>query len=122
MSGLESLELDQMRVDLEAVALPDACSILAVTRTSDSQGGWTESWGTAVGGTAVACRLDPSGGLKRTVADALNAYSSWVLTVPQSANLTTLHRVLHGGYTYTVKSVSDDPSWPVCLRAMLERA
>lgn len=115
-------EIALMRVDLEAVALPDTCNILSLARTSDGQGGWTEAWGTAVGGTAVACRMDTAGGRKTTVAEALNAYSSWVLTLPHDAGLTTLHRVEHGGYTYSVQSVSDDPSWPICQRAALERA
>jgi hypothetical protein len=110
-----------MRADIEETALPDTCSILAVTRTADGQGGFTEAWGTATGGTAVPCRLDSKGGGRSPVAAAQRDYSGWVLTVAHDVALTTDHRVEHGGETYNVLSVNDDGSWPLCLRASLER-
>ncbi len=116
---LSAAELAQMRTDLEAYALPDTCTILSVTQTPDNEGGMTESWGTATA--SVACRLDARGGGRADVATSLTPYSSWMLTLPQSATIVAGNRVVHGGYTYAVMAVGDDPSWPVCLRATLER-
>jgi hypothetical protein len=110
-----------MRAEIEAVALPDTCSILALTRTADGQGNFTEAWGTAVGGTAVPCRLDNKGGGRTPVAAAQRDYSDWVLTVAHDVALTTDNRVVHGGETYNVLSVNDDGSWPLILRATLGR-
>jgi hypothetical protein len=121
LDGPTAAELISMRDDIEAVALPDTCSILALARTADGQGGYTESWGTAVGGTAVPCRLDSRGGGRNPVAAAQQSYSDWVLTVAHDVALTTDNRVTHGGETYNVLAVNDDGSWPLALRATLGR-
>ena len=118
MTSVTAAELAQMRADLEAMTLPGTAVVQALTRTTDGQGGYTEAW--AASGT-VACRLDNSGGNRRSVRAAEITFSGWVLTVPQSTGLTTANRVVTGGETYNVISVSDLGSWIACQRAEVQR-
>ena len=115
---LPAAELDQLRTDLETT-LPDTCNILSLTRTSDSQGGWTEAWGTA--GTSISCRLDFIGGAEAVTAGALIPYSRAVVTVPQSTTVTAQNRIEHGGNTYTVQAVNVG-SWLGVKRATVQKA
>jgi len=118
MPGLTSSELVAMRHDIEEL-LPDTCSLLTVTETADGQGGVTLIWGTTYA--AVKCRLDYVSGMERTQAGALNPFTGWVLTVPQSQTITSAYRVEHSSSTYTVQSVSEGGSWLACKRAWLQR-
>lgn len=118
---LTDVELASMRDSIEAVALPDTCNLLTMTRTADGEGGGTEAWGTAT--TNVACRLDPSGyqSGKATVADSVQSYDSWTLSVPYDTTLTSAMHVEHGSDTYSVVSVNSDASWLLVKRAFLQR-
>jgi hypothetical protein len=117
MSALTAGELSDMRDDLESL-LPDTCVVQSLTQTSDGQGGFTDTW--AASGTVV-CRLDNGSGQKANVAQSVQPFSSWVLTVPQDASIGTDNRVVHGGETYAVIALSDTGSWLAVQRAMLER-
>jgi SPP1 family predicted phage head-tail adaptor len=116
---ISSTELGQLRADVEAFTLPDTCNLLTLTRTGDSQGGWTESWGTTIAG--VPCRLDGKGGKEAAVAEAVQAFSTWVLTVPQATTITAAMRVEHEDNTYNVKAVDEGGSWQIVKRAILGR-
>jgi len=115
---LSAAELAQIQKDLQAYTLPDTAVILALTRVSDGAGGQTNAWNPS--GT-VPCRLDNKSGQRKAVATSLESFTEWMLTVPQSATLTTNNRVTVGGFTYTVKAVSDVGSWSACQRAQVER-
>jgi hypothetical protein len=91
-------ELTRARSDLEASMLPDTCNILTATRVVDALNGKE---------ILVSGEIDP--------------YHTYVLTLPQSATITTDSRVEHGSYTYEVRSVTLDRSWSLCKRAMVER-
>ncbi len=125
MSILTNTELAAMRVDV-AELLPDTCVIYFGTTVPDGQGGGTVAW--TADGTA-ACRLDSvasgrsngMGGRLSQLATALVPQSGWTLTVLWDTHIRELAQVVHGGNTYTVTSVDDDKSWPVVLRAHLER-
>lgn len=114
---LTSAELRAIREHLEDT-LPDKCVLQTMTRTADGQGGFTEAW--AAAGTVV-CRLDNAGGGKKPNADSQRTFSTWTLTVPYDAGLTTAHRVSIGGEDYNVLDVSDAPSWAGVQRARVER-
>jgi len=118
MPGLTSAELVAMRHDIEEL-LPDTCNLLTLTTVADGQGGVTQSWGTAY--SAVKCRLDYVRGLETNRAGALNPFTGWVLTVPQSQTITAAYRVEHSSNTYTVQTVSEGGSWLACKRAWLQR-
>lgn len=111
-------ELAQLRTDLTDT-LPDTCNILSLSRTSDSQGGWSESWSTA--STAIACRLDFIGGGEAVTAGALVPFTRAIVTLPQSATVTAQNRIEHGGNTYTVQAVNVG-SWLGVKRASVEKA
>lgn len=118
MTGLTSKELNQMR---EAVGdlFPDRCALLTVTRTSDSQGGFTEAWGTAT--RSVPCRVDQMVGSERLTDGSLRAFTSLELALPWDTTITEAYRVEHGGYTYNVVNANLDQSWQVEKHILLER-
>ncbi len=119
-------ELARIQDDLEAVALPDTCNILSLTRTSDGQGRWTETWGTATAN--VKCRLDSqasrglvTAGAEQVVSASLKPYSDWVITLPHDTIITEANRVQVGSDTFNVTAVDKGQSWGVNVRAMLEK-
>lgn len=109
-------ELTQIRTDLETT-LPDAGTIYSLTRASDSQGGWTETWGTA--GTS-ACRIDFIGGQERVTAGALLPYTHAIVTLPQATTITAQNRFVHSSGTYTVQAVNTG-SWLGVKRATVQK-
>jgi len=108
-------ELSQIRTDLET-ALPGTCYITSLTRTSDNQGGWTESWGTV--GTST-CRLDFTGGKETLTGAALAPFTQAILTLPYDTTITEQNRVVFEDNTYTVQAVNIG-SWLGVKRATLE--
>ena len=112
-------ELAQIRVDLETT-LPDTCNILTLSRTSDSQGGWSETWGTAT--LAVECRFDfiARSSSERVTANALLPYSEAIVTFPQDTTITEQNRIEHNSVTYSVQSVNLG-SWLGVKRASVEK-
>jgi len=117
--SIPTSEITQLRTDLEAIALPDTVNILTGTLTADGAGGQTMTWGTT--GTSIACRMDFTGGIEVLAAGALSPYSTWKLTLPNSATITTSNRVEHSGHTYNVITVDEDKSWAACKRCELTR-
>lgn len=118
MTWLSSAELAQMRADVLEL-LPDTCSILAVSYTSDGEGGLTEAWGTAYAN--VACRIDFTSGVETNIGGAVNPYTRAKISLPYDTVLATTNRILTGGYTYAVTSINNGQSWNVAVRAELER-
>ena len=53
---LSTLEIARLRSE-QGDYLPDTCTLQTLSRTSDSQGGWTETWSNTY--TSVPCRLAP---------------------------------------------------------------
>ena len=92
-------------------------TILTLTRTSDGQGGWSESW---AGTDPVACRLDFIGGQEAVTGGALVPYSKAIVTLPQATTITAAHRFSHASGTYTVQAVNAG-SWLGVKRATLEK-
>lgn len=115
--GLSAAELAQMRSDINQL-LPDTGYILALTRTSDGGGGWSESWGTA--GTAV-CRLDfPNPGKEQSAADRLQSFKSGVLNVPYDTTITTANRLSLNSHLYNIVGVNIDQSWIPVKQCLVE--
>jgi hypothetical protein len=112
---LNTNDLAWMRDDLEAL-LPDTCVILTPTTTSDGQGGYETTWGTA--SVNVKCRIDP--GRKEMYEQISGAklapFSWWQLTLPWDATVTTESRVVVNGNTYNVVNHDDNKSWMGTLR------
>lgn len=117
MVTLSSSDLDWMRSTLEEL-MPDSCVLQTATLASDGQGGQVETW--AAAGTVI-CRLDNGSGQRANVAQSVQPFSAWVLTVPQGTGLATDQRVVHNGVTFSVMAVSVEGSWLACERASLEQ-
>ena len=113
-------ELARLRADMEAGLMPDECNILEVTQTSDSQGGFTDAWGTVTGGAEIACRIDSVNAREIVNGVSLQPYHSFVLTLPQGTTITESNRVEVNSGTFTVTSVDTSKSWNACVRAWLE--
>jgi head-tail adaptor len=118
---LTNTDLADMR---EAIAelLPATCHILSVTRTSDGQGGFTDTWGTATAN--VACRLDYQQGVGRrgemVVAASMQPYNGFVLSLPWNSTITAANRIKIGSTNYNVTMVDNGKSWAAVRRAALE--
>jgi SPP1 family predicted phage head-tail adaptor len=118
--SLTSIELAQIRADIETL-MPDTCSILQETLTSDGQGGWNSSWGTAVAGTAVPCRVDYMTGKEALQAESLKPYQTAVVSMAYDQTVTAANRIVINGVTHTIHSVNTNASWIGVKRAYVER-
>jgi len=116
--GLTARELAQMQADIYDL-LRDLCDILSVAYTADSEGGFTETWGTATA--KVHCRIDYRSGRENLMGGAIQPYSNALLSIPYNTTINLTNRVKSGGYTWAVKSINDGQSWMAVKRAELER-
>lgn len=116
--GLTARELAQMQADILDL-LPDTCDILSVAYTADSEGGFTEAWGTATAG--VHCRIDYRSGRETMTGGAIQPYSKAVISIPYNTPLNLTNRVKSGDYIWAVKSINDGQSWKAVKRVEMER-
>lgn len=121
-----SSELEQMRSDINEL-LPDTGNILSVTRTSDGQGGWSDSWGTVTA--SVPCRIDAaaSSGISNFQGNeiprggAVQAFGRWVATLPYNISIAVENRLECNGRTFNIIAVDTNKSWALNIRAILEQ-
>lgn len=118
--NLSTQELAQLRADAEDY-LPDTCTLQTKTETSDSMGGWTESWANTY--TSVECRLAPMQSMRVEAleADQLTAASRWILTVHHDQTINVEMRVVHDSVTYEIESLHATHSQRAAKRAVLAR-
>jgi len=113
-------ELAQIQAAIEAVSFPGSGgNILSVTRTSDGQGGFTETWGTATAN--LNYRLDPVRGQEQLAGGAILPQFTYVLSLPHGTTITEANRFETDADTYAVRSVDADKSWSGQVRAYVER-
>lgn len=119
---LTAAELAEIRAAINEL-MPDTCNLLTPTAVSDSEGGHSQTWGTA--SSNVPCRLDSIQMRNMTneqlAAGQITPFHSYVLTLPTTATVTEAYRVELGSDTYQVRSVDANKSWPGCIRAYVER-
>lgn len=118
---LNNSDLSYMRDTLEQI-MPDTCVILTATNTSDGQGGYATTWGTATAN--LRCRIDPGRKemYERVTGAVLQPFSWWQLTLPWDAVITTESRVVVNGDTYNVVNHDDNKSWQGTIRVALMKA
>lgn len=118
--SLSALELTQLRAD-QGAYFPDTCTFQALTRTSDGQGGWTESWGDTA--TGVACRLAPAilTGGEQMHGGQVASLSGWVLHVAHNQAVSAEWRVVHEGTTYEVAQLEAGHSNRTARQVYLRR-
>ena len=119
--GLTARELAQMQADINDLleSTNTTCDILSVTYTADSEGGFTEAWGTATAN--VHCRIDYRTGSELLTGGAIQPYNKAVLSIPYNIAINSTNRVKSGDYIWAVKSINDGQSWMAVKRAELER-
>jgi head-tail adaptor len=108
---LSAAEITRMRTVAEQ-AMPGTAVIHAGTLTSDSGGGYTETF-TASG--TVACRVAPIMGTEGEEGDRITADAQYVITLPAETTVETDDRLEVGAITYTVVAVRDR-SWELTRR------
>lgn len=115
MSFFTDADLSWMQDEVEKT-LPDTCNILTMTKTSDGQGGWTESWGTATAG--VACRVDAmaSSDSDTVVGESERVYDRYVVTLPHDTTISEYNRIEVNDYTLSIDAVDHPKSEATCLR------
>lgn len=114
---LTARELARLQDDIEDT-LPDLCNMGTFTNTSDGQGGFTQTKGTTA--YDVPCRLDMQSAREALIAGAVQPYARYIMTLPHDKTITNNYWIEHNTKTYNVIGVALDPSWPVCVRAILE--
>jgi len=117
VTGLTARELAQMREDIEDLC-PDTAAILSVTRTSDGQGGFTETWGTA---STTVCRVDWKSGVESISGGAIQPIRTCTITMPYDAVVTEANRIQVGAQVYAVTAVDNDKSWTGCVRCQVDK-
>ena len=119
--GLTARELAQMQADINDLleSTNATCDILTVAYLADSEGGFTETWGTATAN--VHCRIDYRSGRESLVGGAIQPYSKAVLSVPYNTTISLTNRVKSGDYVWSILSINDGQSWQAVKRAELER-
>lgn len=108
-NGLTNAELAQIRADI-ATLFPEMCTILSLTKTSDGEGGWTDSWGTATAN--VPCRIDFGSPSKEQMANnELKPFMQGIVSMAYDVVVTEQNRILLNGTTYNVTGVNAGQSW-----------
>ena len=119
--GFSTAELAQIRADILAL-LPDTCSILELATVSDGAGGFSETWGTVTGGSAIACRLDyRKEGREQITSAAINPYHGGLLSLAYDQTITTANRVEIGTNQYNVTGINSDQGWLTVQQISVER-
>jgi head-tail adaptor len=114
---LTSGELSFMRDSIEQL-LPDTCSILSVTYTSDGAGGLTEAWGATK--TLVPCRVDYLSGREAVSGGALIPYQKAIVSMAYDETITPANRILVGSNTFSIQAVNTAQSWQAVTRCSCE--
>jgi SPP1 family predicted phage head-tail adaptor len=98
-------------------SLPDVCTISRRTQTTDSQGGYTETWATASTTTCrvVSSNLTPE---ERATADRLSLATAWVVILPALTDVTAADRIVVGSRTFEVAAVLAPKTWEVGRRVL----
>lgn len=107
---MDRKELDFMRDAIDDL-LPDFLNILNVTATSDGNGGYTWSQGTAYPN--VSCRADIGG--QTGVGD------KFIFSLPYNQTITKNHAVEYADNVYDVLDVNNDISWPIVKRVTTQQ-
>lgn len=115
---LSAADLAGMRATLTE-SLPDTCTLVVDTQTSDGAGGSTP---TASSPVSVACRVSPLR-LTRSSKDAETIQtgrvveeSLWIVTLPTGTTIDPRYRIGHSGRTFEVVETLAPRTWELDVR------
>ena len=115
MSFFTSSDLSWMQDEVEKT-MPDTCNILSETQTSDGQGGFTSTWGTATA--SASCRIDAviTSDSDTVVGMSQRIYNRYIVTFPHDTTVTQDNRLEVNSYTLAIDSIDQVKSEMTCLR------
>lgn len=97
MNGIDSGRLNK-RVTIEAES-----------RTGNGQGGYTTSWAPIAGTPTVWAEIIGLSGDEALSAGVSRNVQQWRVTIRRRDDITTKHRLTHGGRVFNIKSTMPDP-------------
>ena len=97
---LTAAELTAMQAT-QTLTMTETCVVSARTLTSDSAGGYTESWAT----TTTVGRLAPVSGAEAVVAGQQRAVATWKITLTAGVAVTPQGRIAIGSRSFEVLEV-----------------
>lgn len=118
-SAITSDMLATMRSIITSDLLPDTCNVVSITNAPDGEGGVTQTRGTV--GTAIACRLDVIQGREQVTGGAVQAYTSYMMSLPYDTVVNPSNIIEHNSVDYSVKPSNVNQSWIAVLRVELEK-
>lgn len=122
MTALTAAEINQMRLDAEAI-LENTCTIQTITgRTSDGQGGWAPTYANTY--TSVPCLLSTPDRAERsdTTGDRFKVFGNWILSVHWDQAIAVNNRAIINSDTFEVVGVEDDQDIRILRQADLLRS
>lgn len=93
----------------------ETATVSRVTRTSDSMGGWTESWTSA--GTLACRRLSTLSQAEQRIAERLAVVHPWIVQVAALSDVRSTDRLVIGSDTLEVVHVAKS-SWEAVRRVL----
>lgn len=87
---------------LKCVNLDKEITIQSNTQTTDSQGGYTESWATLATDWAD---IQPASGFEKFQANQLQAKITHNIIIRYRSDVTAANRILYGSRTFAIKEV-----------------
>ena len=120
MPGITYDEMFEMRNAIGEL-LPDTCTILSPTLTSDAQGGYTSTMGTVA--TYVSCRLDTVSNRDYSGAEMAGEFTKLILTLPHDTTILNTYQIVHNSITYNIVGrYNKSDSWLAAIRLEIEAA
>lgn len=98
---LTTAELTSMQTT-QALTFTETCTISRRTLSSDSAGGYTDSWSTVA---TTSCRLSPMSANEIIVAGQQKIVAGWKATLPVSTDVRGEDRIVVGSRSFEVTSV-----------------
>jgi hypothetical protein len=116
MLPVSAAELAAIQTDASAAACDQVCVISRGTRSIDSQGGASVTWGTVV--TTVAGMRQPTAGQLQNYQYIVGSLATWQVVLPVGTNVLEKDRLLIGGQTLNVVKLLEPNSYSALIVAL----
>lgn len=77
-------------------------TVQAITQTTDSQGGFTESWADVI---SLWASIEPMSDYEKFQAQQLQTNTTHKITIRYYSGITTKHRLLYGSRVFNIKGI-----------------
>lgn len=114
--GMTASELAQMQADANSLVLDLSCKIERATRTPNSSGGASVTWGTVA--TVQAGMAQPSAGQLQNFEYLVGSKAAWQIRFPVGTDVLELDHLIINGETLEVAKVLTPRSLAVLLTVL----